>query len=94
LIHAAAPTADSTDGPGWHRRAFYSVFYALQTNSDPNFPFSLKKLPVSNGQEVARWRMSLKVAKIINIRTIANPILKPSSCARSDNGRPRIISMA
>src|SRR5947207_9243203 len=35
LIHAAAPTADSKDGPGWHRQAFYSVFYALQTNSRP-----------------------------------------------------------
>lgn len=94
MIHAAAPTADSTDGPGWHRQAFYSVFYALQTKPRPNFPFSLKKLPVSNGQEVARRRMSLKVAKIINITTIANPIRKPSSCARSDSGRPRIVSIA
>ena len=88
------PTADSTDGPGWHMRAFYSVFWALQTKPNPNFPFSIKKLPVRNGQEVARRRMSLKVAKIINITTIANPIRNPTSCARSDNGRPRIVSIA
>ena len=79
LIHAAAPTADSLDGPGWHRPALYSVFYALQTKVPPNFPFPLKKLPVSNGHDVARCRMSLKVAKIINITTIARPILNPSS---------------
>lgn len=46
--------------PGWHMRTFYSVFWALQTKPNPNFPFSIKKLPVSNGQEVARRRMSLK----------------------------------
>jgi hypothetical protein len=94
MILAAAPTADSIDGPGWHMRAFYSVFWALQTKPSPNFPFSIKKLPVSNGQEVARRRMSLKVAKIINITTTARPIRKPTSCARSDKGRPRIVSIA
>ena len=87
-------TADSIDGPGWHRQAFYSVSYALQTNVPAKLPFPLKKLPLSNGHEVARWRMSLKVAKIINIRTIASPMRNPNSWARSDSGRPRIASIA
>ena len=73
---------------------FTAFFMRCKRNCRPNFPFSLKKLPVSNGQELARWRMSLKVAKIINIRTIANPMRKPSSWARSDSGRPRIASIA
>src|SRR5262249_56534003 len=28
-------------GPGWHRRAFYSVFFAPQTKLPAKFPFSL-----------------------------------------------------
>ncbi|MFZ3249653.1 MAG: hypothetical protein WA214_12245, partial [Pseudolabrys sp.] len=50
MIHAAAHTADSTDGPGWHRRAFYSVFYALQTK----LPSGLSLFP----QKVARQQRS------------------------------------
>ena len=82
------PLRNSTDGLGMHRQAFYSVFRALQTKPNPNFPFSIKKLPVRNGQELARRRMSLKVAKIINITTTARPIRNPTSWARSDSGRP------
>ena len=43
--------------------------------------------------DAARWRMSLKVAKIININTSASPIRKPISWARSDSGRPRAASI-
>ena len=50
LIHAAAPTADSTDGLGWHRPALYSVFYALQTK----LPHQLSLSP----QKVAREQRS------------------------------------
>ena len=73
---------------------FYSVSVALQMTFRPSFPFSLKKLPGGNGYEVARWRMSLKVAKIINMTTIASPMRNPTSCARSDSGRPRTASIA
>jgi len=58
-----------------------------------NFPFPLKKLRLGNGYEVVRCKMSLKVAKIINITTIANPMRKPTSWARSEIGRPRTASI-
>src|SRR6185503_17966436 len=61
--------------------------------SPRNFPFPLRKLQPSNAFEVARWRMSLKVAKIINMTTIASPIRKPISWERSDSGRPRAASI-
>ena len=33
------------------------------------------------------------MAKIINMTTIARPIRNPTSCARSDSGRPRAASI-
>jgi hypothetical protein len=39
-------------------------------------------------------RMSLYVAKIINIKTTAKPIRKPTSCVRWVRGRPRTASTA
>src|SRR5690242_9632803 len=52
MIHAAAPTADSTDIPGWHGPTFYSVFYALQTKLPPElslFPQKVARQQRSGG---------------------------------------------
>jgi len=52
------------------------------------FPFAFMMLRPATGHDP--WgRKSLKVAKIINITTIARPIRNPTIWARSDKGLPR-----
>lgn len=83
-------------------RCFYRLRYPLQTESPPEIPICRPRVArtshivaiVWDIYDVARCRISLKVAKIISMTTNANPIRKPTSWARSDNGRPRTASMA
>jgi hypothetical protein len=66
----------------------------LQSTTNPGHVApSPHKVPPRRCQEAAKWMMSLKVAKIINITTSANPTRKPISWARSDSGFPRTASI-
>ena len=67
---------------------------------DPHLPRPSPRSYASNqavlgcGPLGGEMRMSLYVAKIISITTMASPMRKPTSCARSDSGFPRTASIA
>ena len=70
LILAAAPAADSTGCRASFCPLCTAFYSRCKRTSQAKFPFPLKKLPPGNAYDVARWRMSLKVAEIINMKTI------------------------